>query len=101
MFYIDRRGKLVEVYGGYADKKRIRANTEIEANEEEVFNPKYLYEKLELKELDTLASNPGWKVNVNYAKYCLEKKNKYRRHIEKLKKLSPQAEKKQMFPKLR
>lgn len=51
--------------------------------------------------MDTLVSNPAWKVIVSYNRYCLEEKNRYKKYNEKLKKSRPQIEKKQMLPKLR
>ncbi|EGR33574.1 hypothetical protein IMG5_048910 [Ichthyophthirius multifiliis] len=70
------------------DKQQANTNDDIYANfhpnksEEEEFSPFYYLDKINVQKLQSLKSNPEWKLNINYQKYY----EQYEKHINDLKK---------------
>ena len=69
--------------------------------EEQEYNPRVIYDKIELEELSSTCSNPTWKIQVDYSKYCQERRNKYKKFVEKVKRTRLNQMRNQMLPKLR
>lgn len=100
LFYIEKTIDGLEPFKDYMNKTKIAIKDNIQLGEESIFDPKYFVDKVETSELDHHSSNPDWKVQINFSKYCSSQKSRYLNFTNSTK-TDVHVHKKEILPKLR